>query len=157
MTSELIPNAEPKNIDFFDFLTDACKVKREVLKLDGTVDVRFEFDPKTAKYKTQMVNSTNYAGFVFELEELENLALEAFNHMSHKRAQGFYNQIMRKVQAYQYSTDAKSSETLHDKKNKQGSLVHLVTKSRSEKNVVITDGEVKKGFLGQTKTKETQE
>ena len=152
-----IPETERQHQDFVDFMIEASKKPRDVMTVNGTIEREALIDSKKIWYKTHIINAPTFSRFVFVLEELSNMALDAFNHMSKERAEVIANQIYRKIESYNYSIDAKSSETVQDKHNNRGSLVHLMTNKTIEKKFTMKD-EMKRGlaagwFGGQDETK----
>lgn len=152
-----IPETERQHQDFVDIMIEAVKSEKEVQDIQGLTKKEMIPDAKKLWYKTQIINSPTFARFVFVLEEFGNMAHDAFNHMTFERANVLGNQIFRKINSYNFSIDAKSSETVQDKHNNRGSLVHLMTNKTIEKKFTMKD-EMKKGlaagwFGGQDETK----
>ena len=142
----MLPDADKDYSDFLSFMADACKKESKILQKDGTILTEFKVDWKKPYYKLQLINSPNYSRFVYEVERLEGMAIDAFNRMPIERAKIIYEQIMNLVDSYRYSMDAKSSEILRNKDNTQSSLTHLLTRIRIERNYNSME-EQKKGIL----------
>ena len=154
----MIPDTEKNNSDFIDLLTTACSKNKSKVDSQGNPTSELEINTKELGYKLQMVSSQTFARFVFVKERLESLALDAYNYMEPERAEIVSGQILRLVEAYGYSVDAKSSETLRDKHNSVSSLLHILNSKSTERKVTISE-DVKKGgfaalFGGSQKRKE---
>jgi len=141
-----IPETEKMHNDVVDFLIEASKTHQDIPNLQGGTDKQLIVNPKKIWYKTQNINSDKFGRFVFVLEEFANMALDAFNHMSPERANVIANQIMRKVESYNFSIDAKSSETVRDNNNNQANLLHILTHKTIEKKYNVK-GEGKRTLL----------
>lgn len=156
----MMPDTEKNNSDFIDLLTTACSKNKQKTDSQGNPINELEINTKELGYKLQMVSSQTFARFVFVKERLESLALDAFNYMEPERAEIVSGQILRLVDAYGYSVDAKSSETLRDKHNSVSSLLHILNSKSTERKVTISE-DVKKGgfaalFGGSQKRKEAE-
>ena len=139
------PDTDKNNSDFVDLLTTSASKQRKVV--EGGIDkTELEINTKKLDYKLQMVSSNTYARFVFMKERLESLALDAYNYMEPEKADVISGQVMRLVDAYSYSTDAKSSETLRDKHNSVSSLTHILNSKSTERKVTISEDVKKGGF-----------
>lgn len=153
----MMPDTEKNNSDFIDMLITASHRIVKSINSEGREVTELKLDTKKLDYKTQMVNSPHFSRFVFELEEFANLALDVFNFMPYKRAKVISDQIIRHVNSYGYSIDAKSSETLRDMNNSQSSLTHIMTRNHMEKSITFKE-EAKKGIMesfgGKQKDKE---
>ena len=103
-------------------------------------------NPKRVWYKTHIVNSPTFGRFVFELENFGNKAAQCFNNMSKARALVIASQIADLVESFNYSIDAKSSESLRDKNNTQTTLIDKINRYRIEKAYHVK-GEMKKSFM----------
>lgn len=113
---------------------------------DGHVERQLVSDPKKVWYKTQIVNSPTFGNMAFELETLESKRLQCYNHMSQPRAAVMDQQLEGIILSFQYSIDAKSSESLRDKNNTQSTLIDKVNRNKIEKAYTIK-GEAKKTFI----------
>lgn len=146
-----IPDTERMHEDVIDFMIEGAKKKQEVVGPDGKTEIQMVIDAKRIWLKTHNINSDHFGRFIFVLEELLNKAQDAFNHMPFERANTLANQILRRVDSYNYSIDAKSSETVRDKNNNQSNVLHILTHKTIEKKYNIK-GEGKKtlvdGMLG---------
>lgn len=154
-----LPETEKLHNDVVDFLIEASKTK-QVTQKDGKVVEEYLINPKTIWYKTQNIHSNLFGGFVKALEEYANMSIDAFNHMSKEQANMLGNQIMRKIESFNFSIDAKSSETVRDQNNNTSNLLHILTHKTIEKKYNVT-GEGKKtlmdGMLGRQGSNETAE
>ena len=120
--------------DLIDLITESAQRVEETPDADGKLVKVLTTDPETIYWKTQIVNSPNFARFVYELKNLEGLGKQAKNHMSFERAAILEKQIAIVVEAYKYSIDAKSSETQRDKRNTQSNLIDRLNRVKIEKS-----------------------
>lgn len=141
----MMPDTEKNNSDFIDLLTTAVS-KQKKYQDNGIERTELEINTKELGYKLQMVSSNTYARFVFMKERLESLAIDVYNYMEPEKADVISGQVMRLVDAYGYSTDAKSSETLRDKHNSVSSLLHILNSKSTERKVTISEDVKKGGF-----------
>ena len=103
-------------------------------------------DPKSMWYKTLVVASPNLARFVFELENLANLSYQCYNFMSRERAKEFAAQIKQIVQAYMYSMDSKSAESLRENGSSQSTLIDKVARNKIERSYQVK-GEKRRSMI----------
>ena len=146
-----IPDTQPEHQDVIDFLREGAKSIHEIEQPDGKTEKQLIINPKKIWYETRIINSDSFSRFVFVLEEFGNMALDAFNHMSKERANVLGNQIMRKIESYNFSIDAKSSESVQDKHNNRGTLIHLMTNKTIEKKFTMKEdvkGRFAEGWFG---------
>ena len=97
-------------------------------------------------YKTLVVASPLLARFVYELENFGNMALQAKNFMSAQRAYAFSEQIKKIVQAYMYSLDSKSSESIRINGSSQSTLVDKIARNKIERSYNVK-GEKTRSFI----------
>ena len=140
-----IQEQEKNTSDLFDFLSDACSDVIEIETDQGIERVKI-LNTKKVYYKTQMVNSPHFSRFVKELEDFEAMGDKAKYFMAEPRALQLKEEIISFVRSFQYGMDAKSSESLRDKYNTQGTLIHEFLKNKVEKAYTLK-GETKKSFL----------
>ena len=154
----VLPDADKNISDALDFLSDGCSYISEVEGENGP-EKRQMVDYDRIYYKTQLVNHPNFSRFVLELENFKLMAQQAQYNMSGPRAKQLSEDILAYVRSFQLSIDAKSSETLRDKYNTQGALVHQLLSNKIEKSYNLK-GETKKsfisGFLGRDGQEEGQ-
>ena len=153
-----IPEADKSITDALDFLTDACSDIIEVETDRGLMKQQI-LNTDKVYYKTQMVNSPYFSRFVLELENFKAMADQCQHSMSRARAAVMSKQILAYVNSFKLSIDAKSSESLRDKFNTQGTLVHQMLSNKIEKSYTLK-GELKKsfwqGFTGRDGQEESQ-
>ena len=153
-----LPDADKNTSDILDFLTDACSDIIDVQTDTGIVKQQL-LNTDKVYYKTQIVNAPNFSRFVLELENFKAMATEAKYNMSKPRADQLASEILAYVNSFKLSIDAKSSESLRDKYNTQGTLVHEILKNKVEKAYTLK-GDLKKsfwqGFTGRDGQEEAQ-
>lgn len=156
----VIPQSEQEHKDVVDLVIEAAQRIEEIELEDGSISKSLVLDPETIYWKTQLVNSPTFGRFVKELKNFEALAKLAYSHMSAPRAKDMAEQILLEVQAYKYSIDGKSSETLGTKDNTQSSLLHVVKSNKIERSYT-TKGENKRSiwesFVGSQKEKDAED
>jgi hypothetical protein len=128
----MLEESQKEHSGVIDFLTDACKVLKEVEGIDGKTTLQLVLDTERTYWKTHNVASNRFGRSVLELKQYENCAIQAYNHMSAPRAAVLAKQILKGVEAYKYSIDAKSSESQRDKNNASMTLVDKLNKNKSE-------------------------
>lgn len=141
-----IPETEAQHQGVYSIITEACKKPTQVKLADNTIEIQSIIDSRKVWLKTHNINSPHYGRFTFVEEEFKNKSVDAFNHMCFEKANVVSAAIIRKVDSYDYSIDAKSSETVRDAHNNQMSLMHMLTNKNVEKKFTIS-GEGKKTFL----------
>ncbi len=155
----MLEESEKDHSGVIDFITDACKVLREVEGPDGKLLEQLVLDTERVYWKTHNVASPYFGRSVLELKQFENCALDCFDHMSFPRAQVLAKQITQGVLAYKYSIDAKSSESQRDKNNASMTLVDKLNKNKSE-HVYTVKGDAKRtimdGILGRDAEKDQE-
>ena len=144
----VIPRADKEHNDLIDIIIEASQSVETVETEEGQTQKQLVLDPERVYWKTHIVNSPTFARFVYELKELEHLALQCKNHMSWKRAEVLKTQIMNLVASFKYSIDAKSSESLRDKNNTQSTLIDKINKNKIEKAYTIKDDAKKSIWSG---------
>lgn len=134
--------------DVLDGILSACQKEYDITQPDGTIKKELGLDYVSMWWKLHKVNSPFFGRYAKILTDLENKAIDCFNHMVYDRAQVMADQILRTCLAHKRSIDAKSSETRLDKHNKQQSLIDTLADNSSENRRVITlKDEAKKSFL----------
>ena len=141
----MLQENQKEHSDVVDFLTDACKVLKDVKDPNGIIHQELVLDTKRVWCKTQSVNSNYFGRNILELEQFENLADECYFHMSAPRALVLSQQIRNGCMPYRYSIDAKSSESQRDSHNAQMTLIDKLNKNKTEK-VYTLKGDVKRGL-----------
>lgn len=132
--------------DLIDLLVESSQVITERTEQDGTVTRSLDLDPEKLYWSTRMVNSDKFGRFVLVLKKFEQKAQECRNSMSAPRAKIVSDWILGMIKNYKYSIDGKSSESILDKNNKSGTLVHLISKNKQEKMYTVK-GDMKKSFM----------
>ena len=152
----MLEESEKDHSGVIDFLTDACKVLKDIEGPDGKIIQQLVLDSERVYWKTHNVASNYFGRSVLELKQFETCAIQAFNHMSAPRARILSKQIIDDVLNYKYSIDAKSSESQRDKNNSSMTLIDKLNKNKSE-HIYTVKGEARRtiidGILGrQTET-----
>jgi hypothetical protein len=150
-----IPDSEKPHNDVIDLITDACQKPQYIKQKDGTVLKENILDSESVWWKTNLINHDTFGRFAYILKSYESLAEQCSEFMSVERANVLSKQIQLDVQNYKYSVDAKSSETVRDKNNTQGSLVHVVTRNKIERHYQLKD-DVKKSLWDSLRGRDMQ-
>lgn len=151
----MIPESQKENNDLVDLLTTSFQ---KVIDLDGPsgkMEKQLIIDPKTAFYQLHSVSSNTFGRFVYELEQFDAKANQAKKHMSPERAESMAEDIRAITDAYRYSIDAKSSESLSDKNNAIPTLIDKIKSNKVERRYVMKD-EVKKSILDGIRGKDVE-
>lgn len=127
--------------DVLDGLVSACQKEFDVIQPDKTIRKELGLDYVSMWWKLHKVNSPVFGRYAKILTDLENKAVECFNHMSLEKAKVFADQILRVVLAHKRSIDAKSSETRIDEHNKEQCLLDTLadTSTKSTRIVNLKD------------------
>ncbi len=141
-----IPQTEAQHKELLDIIMQSCQRREDIPLEDGTVQKNLVTDPKTVWYKSLHVASSKLGRFVFELETFSNLAAQAPHHMSKEKAKAFSDQILNQVQAFMYSLDSKSSESIRDNGSSQSTLLGMVARNKIERSYTVKD-EKKRSML----------
>lgn len=141
----MVPNSEERRNDALDFITDGMKEIVEQPNDQGMLEKVIIFNPDIAWYKGHVINKP-FGRMALQIKNLERLAKECKNFMSPDPAKEMEESIMRVVDAYKRSVDAKSSETYKDKHNTQSSLIHILNKNKVEKQYTVK-GDAERTFL----------
>jgi len=140
-------NEQDNNLrDIIDIISEGAQDWVPYTDENGDIQKRLEIDPEKIYWSTRMVNSPHFGRFIVILKRLEQKARECKNNMSLPRAIIISDDIIGMIRGYKSSIDGKSSETIRDKNNTQGSLLHLIRKVSIEKEY-IAKGDKSKGFL----------
>ena len=142
----MIPQSDPEHHNLVDILVQSVQRLEELPQEDGTTQKSLVIDPMSMYYKTLVVASPLLARFVYELENFGNMALQAKNFMSAQRAYAFSEQIKKLVQAYMYSLDSKSSESIRINGSSQSTLVDKIARNKIERSYNVK-GEKTRSFI----------
>ena len=142
----MIPQSDPEHHNLVDILVQSVQRLDELPQEDGTTQKSLVIDPMSMYYKTLVVASPLLARFVYELENFGNMALQAKNFMSAQRAYAFSEQIKKLVQAYMYSLDSKSSESIRINGSSQSTLVDKIARNKIERSYNVK-GEKTRSFI----------
>ena len=142
----MIPQSDPEHHNLVDILVQSVQRLEELPQEDGTTQKSLVIDPMSMYYKTLVVASPLLARVVYELENFGNMALQAKNFMSAQRAYAFSEQIKKLVQAYMYSLDSKSSESIRINGSSQSTLVDKIARNKIERSYNVK-GEKTRSFI----------
>ena len=151
-----IPEDQKLHNDAIDFLADAAQEIKDLPDEQGIMKPQLVLDPKQIYYETRIVDSNEFSGFVFQLEELRRMAELAYFNMSKERADAIAPQVLQLCKNYQYSIDAKSSETRRDKHNAQSCLVDKLVRNKQER-IISLKGEAKSTLMDAIRGKQVED
>lgn len=151
-----IPEGDTDTNNFLTLLQTAATDYQIIKDENGKIKLIPKINTKKLDYKTQMVDYIGFGNFVFEKEELENLAKKAYNYMSKERAKMWEEAILALVRSYGYVVDSESSKTMRDNHNPISSLTHILLDKKIEKHIRITD-EAGRSFVDMIKGKQKNE
>lgn len=140
--------------DIIDILSEGSQDWHEYVDENGEIQRRLEIDPEKLYWSTRMVNSAHFGRFILILKRLEQKAHECKNNMSLPRAINMSTDIINMVKGYKYSIDGKASESIRDKNNTQGTLLHLIRKQSIEREYIAKNEKSKtllSGLIGSQK------
>ena len=143
--------------DIIDILSEGAQDWHEYVDENGDIQRKLEIDPEKLYWSTRIVNSPFFGRFILILKRLEQKAHECKNNMSLPRAINMSTDIIAMVKGYKYSVDGKASESIRDKNNTQGTLLHLIRKQSIEREYIAKNEKSKAllgGLLGNNKEEE---
>lgn len=153
-----IPETQRENQDLIDLLSTAFQEATEQVDPNtGEMMPALKLNTKIAWYKLQSVSSNRFGRMALLVELFEGKAQEAFYNMSAPRAKVMSAQILNIVNAYKRSIDAKSSESILDKDNKNQTLIDKIKSNKVEKVYTVKDEAKNRGMLGFVGSKEERE
>lgn len=126
--------------DVLDAIISACQTDIDIIdEQTGKTRKERALDYVSVWWKTHSVNSATFGRYAKSLTDYENKAVEAFNHMTHERAEVVAGQILRKVLSHKRSIDAKSSESRMNAQNKQQTLLHMLSSNKTERVLSLNE------------------
>lgn len=141
-----MPESEKNILDMVDIVLESWKSPQVVEMEDGTQRIERVIDERRAWWQTHHIGTTSLGSFAKERENLGNLFRSASYHMTKNRAEALEKQGLLLCQAYDYSIDAKSSECIRDENNAQLTLLSMLAKAKTERQINVK-GELGKNVL----------
>ena len=132
--------------DMVDILLESYKKPQYVTGQDGVARIERIIDERKVWWQAHHIGTNNLGAFAKELEGLRNLANDAFYHMSSTRARVVQDQLLKIVGAYEYSVDAKGSESRIDDHNTNQTVLAMLAKAKTERQYTLK-GDVKQGMF----------
>ena len=133
-------------LDMVGVLLESYKKPQYVNGPDGVAKLERVIDEHRVWWQAHHIGTNNLGEFAKELEGLRNLANNAFYHMSSTRARAVQDQLLKIVAAYEYSIDAKGSESRIDDHNTNQTVLAMLAKAKTERQYTLK-GDVKAGFM----------
>ena len=135
-------------LDMVGVLLESYKKPQYVNGPDGVPKLERVIDEHRVWWQAHHIGTNNLGEFAKELEGLRNLANNAFYHMSSTRARAVQDQLLKIVAAYEYSIDAKGSESRIDDHNTNQTVLAMLAKAKTERQYTLK-GDVKEGLKEQ--------
>ena len=133
-------------LDMVGVLLESYKKPQYVNGPDGVPKLERVIDEHRVWWQAHHIGTNNLGEFAKELEGLRNLANNAFYHMSSTRARAVQDQLLKIVSAYEYSIDAKGSESRIDDHNTNQTVLAMLAKAKTERQYTLK-GDVKQGIF----------
>ena len=133
-------------IDMVSVLLESYKKPQYVTGPDDKVRVERVIDEHRVWWQAHHIGTNHLGTFAKQLEGLRNLANNAIYHMSATRARTVQDQLLKIVGAYEYSIDAKGSESRIDDHNTNQTVLAMLAKAKTERQYTLK-GDVKQGFM----------
>ena len=138
---------EQNRSDITSIIKDGMIKPIEVTGADGLPKLDYVIDSKSAYWKTHNINSDRFGLLAEAVEYLDVIGDDAKYNMSAPRALVLKTQISALVNnVLKKAIDAKSSETMRDKRSAQTSMVDKYLK-RSQERIIDLKGDAKKSLL----------
>ena len=135
-------------LDMVSVLLESYKKPQYVSGPDGTRHIERIIDERRVWWQAHHVGTSQLGGFAKQLEGLRNLANSSVYHMSVTRATVVQDQLLKIVGAYEYSIDAKGSESRIDDHNTNQTVLAMLAKAKTERQYTLK-GDVKDGLKEQ--------
>ena len=118
--------------------------KIEYLESADGIPVRQEVsDPEVIYYMTRSVNNSRFNNFVFHFKQFEGMGDQCVHSMSIERARVIKEGIESLCASFKRSVDAKSSESVFDKNNRQKTFIDVLSSSKEERIVTVNSKDSK--------------
>ena len=128
-----------------DVVLESWKEEKSVEQPDGSYKTERIINDRRAWWQTHHIGTMNLGRFALERENLGNLFRTAHYHMTSYRAKALMEQGKLLCDSYDYSMDAKSSESLRDQHNSNLTLLAMLAKAKTEKQFTMK-GEIEKSL-----------
>ena len=125
----------------------------------GAQEIKDIYDPNSGKYiptlttnsrqlkwMGQTVTSDRLGDLATDMEILYAMGEESVYHMTHEMAESVKQMINGLYSAMFYGINAKSSETIRDKKNQHNNIIQMFTKQQSP--YIKMEDEMERGIFG---------
>ena len=133
-------------LDMVGVLLESYKKPQYVNGPDGVPKLERVIDEHRVWWQAHHIGTNHLGTFAKQLEGLRNLANNAVYHMSATRARTVQDQLLKIVGAYEYSIDAKGSESRIDDHNTNQTVLAMLAKAKTERQYTLK-GDVKQGIF----------
>lgn len=149
-------DAEINHRDFTTVLKDGMYKAVQVPGKDGRLEQQYVIDSKSAWWKTHFINSYRFGMMGEYLEDFGSFIDTVKYHMSQPMSEVLEIQLKGMYDVMRHAVDAKSSETMSNKNNKQTALGDKYLNNKQERLIDIK-GEVGKSITDSIMGKEAHE
>lgn len=142
--------------DTVDIVFQSVQKTKEVTDDDGKTQYIQVMDDLALWCKTLSVASNKLSQVIYEMMEFMRVGLSAEKYMSKERAKVWRETTLGMVESIKKSLDSKSSESIRNKDNSQGTLIDKINKNSVEKIYTMKDP-TKKGIFDSILHKEAED
>lgn len=142
--------------DTVDIVFQSVQKTRETVDEDGKTQYIQVMDDTALWCKTLSVASNKLSQVIYEMMEFLRVGEAADKHMSKERAKVWRDTTLGIVESVKKSLDSKSSESIRNKDNSQGTLIDKINKNSVEKIYTMKDT-AKKGIFDSILHKEVED
>lgn len=142
--------------DTVDIVFQSVQKTKESIDDDGKIQYIQVMDDLALWCKTLSVASNKLSQVVYEMMEFMRVGLSAEKYMSGPRAAVWRETTLGIVESIKKSLDSKSSESIRNKDNSQGTLIDKINKNSVEKIYTMKDNK-KTGIFDSILHKEAED
>lgn len=148
------------NNDTVDIVLQSVQRSKQVEDDDGKITIVQYMDDLALWCKTLSVASNTLSQTIFELMEFIRNGLNARNNMCKERSLLWEHEAIEIAESVKKALDSKSSESIRNKDNSQGTLIDKINRNSVEKIYTMKDTAKKSlwdSILGKEKDKMSDE
>jgi len=142
--------------DTVDIVFQSVQKTKEITNDDGKKEYIQVMDDLALWCKTLSVASNKLSQVIYEMMEFMRIGLSAEKYMSKERAAVWRETTLGIVESIKKSLDSKSSESIRNKDNAQGTLIDKINKNSVEKIYTMKDT-AKRGIFDSILQKEAED
>lgn len=125
--------------DTVDIVFQSVQKTKEITNDEGKKEYVQVMDDLALWCKTLSVASNKLSQVIYEMMEFMRVGLSAENYMSKERAKVWRETTLGIVESIKKTLDSKSSESIRNKDNSQGTLIDKINKNSVEKIYTMKD------------------